>query len=1674
MLAYQTLKDTPRYERDRRYWLNKIPTFPLAPELPFLENPATAIQPRFERKLATIEKKVWRQFKEQAQRYDLSPTSVLLAVYGQVLARWSKTAHFLINLTLFNRFPLHPQVNSILGDFTILELFEFGATPSDANDNSLLSFLTHIQKNLWDDLDHRFFTGIHVLRELAQTRRIPPDNIAPVVFTCLLHLDTPVSASQPFLSAEESLGLAYETAQTSQVWVDNKVFELEGELVVEWDYLAALFPEGVIEAMHDAFCDLIRYLATENWEQQPFPDCLPPAVTDTVHAMNQTTTPDAPCLLDDGFYQSATRLPHNTAIIFRQQSISYAYLLAQVDQAVQRIQACTEYAAAEAIAVYMQKTVYQAIACLAILKLGRAYLPIHAEWPVERVKAILTSTPVRIVLTHQPVLATLDTRLLKDKIFIALDETNQSSAKKIAGQNAPARHPDDPAYIIYTSGSTGLPKGVRNSHSAASNTVQDINCRFQVTAQDTLLALADISFDLSVYDMFGLLGVGGAIVLPEQTLLKEPAHWLSLMTQHAVTVWNSVPALMQMLVDYVELLSVEEKAQYTFSLRLILLSGDVIPVPLPPRVQRIFPHAQIISVGGPTECSIWSVVYPIQLVKADWKRIPYGKPLSNQSIYVLNAAYQYTPFYVCGDIYIGGKGLAIDYWRDPGKTQEKFINHPHTGERLYKSGDLGSLLPSGEMMILGRDDFQIKKEGHRIELGEIEAHIRQFSFIQNAVVELCPYLTHQRALVAFVVRKKAAATSLLRYEQTNIRTRRLSAFELALTPPPGDKRFYYARKSYRDFDQKHNTRVTLSLLTQCLRLTESQIPPDFVDLNQLLLPFSTNGDVNLPKYRYPSAGGLYPVQVYVTVAEISDDVPVGHYYYHSYYHKLIQITAEKVIGNTGVTLHFVTHLPAIAPLYSDHALPFSQLEAGYMLGLLPGGEGQMDRDPQIHAALKLTPDDQYIASYPCTRTSRLAPQKDSLRLYLLYPDLQEGTLTAYRWCWQQQQLKDKQVFNGSLVAHVSMDHSMSILEEAACLLCFVGQATVENYLAIGSRAQRMMLSLLEQQIGACPLGTVNLSHALSNYLGGELLHTVACGAVSDRQIADTRPSLAKESDPGYLRHALRKVLPSVMLPDYFVDVDQIPLTLNGKVDRKALQALLSARTEEPRDYQEPSTPNEKIMAGIWQEVLKQEHVGLTDNFFNLGGNSLTAVQVISRINAVYQQNCMVRDIFVAPTIQALLTHLKLAKPPEMDSFIPMVEQQATALASNAQQRLWFLSHYDARQSLSYHIPMGYRIKGALDVNALEKSINLLIERHGSLRTSFKQEQHQVYQVVQPFRYQKLMIETITDEAALTQKIDDLLARNFNLETGPLFEVYLFRLVYSTEHLLWINQHHSISDGWSLTILRSELSDLYNSFHANQSPPLTPLKRSYIDYSHWQRETYLSSEKIAEQKRYWLKQLQTIPPLDLYIAKPRPPVQTFNGAVQRFEISPMLTAQLKQRCLAEDMTLFMLLLSAYALTLQRYSDVETVIIGTPVANRRHPDLEGMVGFFVNILPLCILLGDNPGLRRYWERVKNVCLDAFHHQDIPFAMLVESLQLERDISRTPVFQTTFVLQPRQEKTLELAGLEVADFKIKTGLAKFDLHLEIIESSSHGLSCALEFNTDIFAARIYNNLLNTTAIC
>ena len=306
--------------------------------------------------------------------------------------------------------------------------------------------------------------------------------------------------------------------------------------------------------------------------------------------------------------------------------------------------------------------------------------------------------------------------------------------------------------VIYTSGSTGVPKGVIIDHRGAVNTIADINQRFGVGAGDRVLALSSLSFDLSVYDIFGTLAAGGTIVLPESPAAKDPARWAELMVRENISIWNSVPALMQMMVEYAA-----DRPEVFQNLRLVLLSGDWLPLTLPGQIKSLRESVQVVSLGGATEASIWSILYPIEEVSPDWKSVPYGKPMKNQRLHVFDEALEPSPVSVPGQLYIGGIGLAKGYWRNSEKTAASFITHPRTGDRLYQTGDLGCFLPDGNIEFLGREDFRIKIRGYRIEAGEIEAALNQHPAVRSCVVTAFGEDRSQKRLVAYVVPQQNAA-----------------------------------------------------------------------------------------------------------------------------------------------------------------------------------------------------------------------------------------------------------------------------------------------------------------------------------------------------------------------------------------------------------------------------------------------------------------------------------------------------------------------------------------------------------------------------------------------------------------------------------------------------------------------------------------------------------------------------------------------------------------------------------------------------------------------------------------------------------------------------------------------------------------------------------------------------
>lgn len=734
-LAEQGLRETELYVRSQNYWLSRIDTLPPAPDLPLAKSPHQLKQHRVKRYEGGVERTHWRQLKQRAAQAGLTPSGVLLAAFAEIMTLWSKNPQFTLNLALFNRLPLHPQVNDILGDFTSVTLLAVDNSEAE----SFGKRAVRLQKQLWQDLEHRYFSGVRVTRELSRRKGAAP-NAMPVIFTSTLGFGSLGQETRTFSHFGE---LVYGISQASQAWMDIQVWEEKGTLTFNWDVVEELFPEGLIEHMFEAYCHFLQQLAiSESAWVETTRQLLPPAQLTQRDAINATEASISDELLHTLFAAQVQLRGNELAIISSERNLTYQELCDRSNQLGHRLQKLGA-TPNQLVAVVMEKGWEQIVAVMGILAAGAAYVPIASNLPQERFLYLLENSQADIVLTQ----SCLDKKLSWPERVVRLCLDTEDFGEESKEPLKPVQTPDDLAYIIYTSGSTGLPKGVMITHRNVANVVVHTNKRFNVSSQDRILALTALNHDLSVYDIFGLLSAGGTIVMPDAYGVKDPSHWAELILREQVTLWNSVPAMMEMLVDYAENHSITLPS----SLRLAIMGGDWLPVSLPNRLKALVPGIQTLSIGGPTETTIWNIGYLIEKVDPNWKSIPYGQPMANAKYYILNEALEDCPVWVPGEMYCTGVQLAKGYWRDEEKTNAKFITHPRTGERLYRTGDLGRYLPNGNIEFLGRVDFQIKIRGHRIEAGEIEAALTEHPGVRSAVVTTIGEQHNKERLVAYIV-----------------------------------------------------------------------------------------------------------------------------------------------------------------------------------------------------------------------------------------------------------------------------------------------------------------------------------------------------------------------------------------------------------------------------------------------------------------------------------------------------------------------------------------------------------------------------------------------------------------------------------------------------------------------------------------------------------------------------------------------------------------------------------------------------------------------------------------------------------------------------------------------------------------------------------------------------------
>ncbi|MEU5305610.1 amino acid adenylation domain-containing protein [Streptomyces noursei] len=1219
-----TAPDAGSLAAARSYWTELLPQLPPAPALPLAKDPSAVERPRFSRRTAHLPPERWQAITERARQHGLTPSGVLLTAFAEVLGQWSARADLTLNLTLFDRRDVHPDIGNVLGDFTSLMLVSSRPQPGD----SWLVRARRVQEELWRSLDHRDSSAIWVLREIAR-RNGEPETTMPVVFTSALGVGGEVPRA-PFDRP------VWGVSQTPQVWLDHQVTEDAGGIRLNWDAVDELFPEGMLGAMFAAYLRLLDRLATDDWDTA-VPELLPAAQREIRAAVN-ATGPGEPGLLHQPFFRRAAEQPHRTALLWGDNgTMSYGEL---ADRALRLATVLTEQGVrrGETVAVHLPKGPQQIVAVLGVLAAGAAYVPVGIDQPEARRERIHRLAGVRLVIADSA------SAPIGGAAVVPADA--EPTTDPVTAPVEPS--PDALAYVIFTSGSTGDPKGVEISHRAAANTVTDINERFEVTASDRTLAVSALDFDLSVYDIFGPLSAGGALVLIEEDDRRDARCWLDLVRRHRVTVWNTVPALLDML------LVAAEAAQAPDPLRLALVSGDWVGLDLPGRFAEQCPWSRFVALGGATEAAIWSNAYEVEAVDPGWRSIPYGHPLRGQRFRVVDEHGRDCPDWVPGELWIGGAGVARGYRGAPELTARQFVRDGP--ERWYRTGDLGRYWPDGTLEFLGRADQQVKIRGHRIELGETEAALRDVPGVGRACVAVAGE-GGARRLVAAVVPAQvpgdvAIDTVQLPESATEFRARAVRS-EAAVAEA------FLARLVGLD---ETPGELTVPQWAARLELAEEHLP-----VLRLWLRWLVERKVLVEQGATYAAGPE-------AAAALARDAAAGG---TDAYGELIGRAHQRLTERMGDYREILAGRLDAAVLLDDDVLAPARLAAADP-GSDLAAEDIARRIAELAEAAGRPLDIVELNGGDGQGAARLLNRIAPGQVHYTLLDADPARLDEARHHLADLPHEvDCQRLPGLLVPD-ELRHRFDVVLADQVLHRFPDPSHGPALAGLLTRRGGTFLVVERAELTPVALLTAALldrgytgfdgerrsagTPVLSAARWGELLGAAGFGEVAHRPLGDSfsellaarRDASAPDLDPTVLREAAAARLPAHMVPERVDVLPWLPLSANGKVDRSALVELATAHSNDDPD-EPPQGALEEALAGIWRELLGVAAVGRRQSFFVLGGDSLLATRFLARLTQRYGVRLPLRRMFAAPALyqvtEALAQELAESQAPDSDTGI---------------------------------------------------------------------------------------------------------------------------------------------------------------------------------------------------------------------------------------------------------------------------------------------------------------------------------------------------------------------------------------------------------------------------------------
>jgi len=986
--------------------------------------------------------------------------------------------------------------------------------------------------------------------------------------------------------------------------------------------------------------------------------------------------------------------PQAIALFYKDQELTYSELNDRANQLANYL--ISQGVVTESlVGICTERSIEMVVGILAILKAGAAYVPVDPAYPKDRIRFMLSDTHVETLLTESHLVDDLPEL---DANIICMDTLWADIATTSSSQPDTGVNPENLCYVIYTSGSTGVPKGISLQHRGVVNNIYDLNSSFDIKNDARTIAISALGFDMCVYEVLGTLAAGGAIVMPEQWGLKDPAHWAELVKRHGVTVWNSAPPILEMLVDYIE-----PRAEFQPApIRVVIQGGDWEPLTLPDRLRAIAPSAQVIVLGGATEASIHSIVYPVGDVDPSWRSIPYGKPMRNQTAYILDEEQNPVAIGESGELHLGGAGLARGYFERPELTAEKFISHPFIeGERIYRTGDLARWMPDGNIELVGRLDFQVKVRGHRIELGEITTKIQEHESVQQAVVILREDEPGEKRLAAYVIPEDEAASE----EETASGSEQVSQWAdvynqtyTGESHAGEDLNFIgwnssYTGKPFADEELKdmlgYSVDRILAVKPQCtmeigcgtglILLSVAPYTKEYhaADLSAVAVK-DLQEKVNADKSRFGEITLKQGTADDFTSAEFQyyDTMILNSVLQHfpriDYLTHVIDASINAVKDGGTFFIGDVRSRPILESFHTsiecfvaDEKLPMSKLQQKIQRRMR--NEKELVVDPEYF--LTLAEHNSRISNVAVVLKRGLHHNEFNKYHYEVYirigakanPHLDVDCFSWKRDVNSLQDIKHKLTSASSPVIRIQRIANARLAKDIKLhrsLLESDGLSTVGDLLKLNDENENIN-SIDPMDIWALANEfpyEVDICIAESDEEGSYdavFLHKDYANSVSmiELMCETNNRKLQRKAEYFYanqpyqekasaglvpaLRHLLTDSLPEYMVPQDFMLLGQLPLTPNGKVDRRALPMPDQARPDLEENYVAPINTLQESLVLIWSEILDLDKIGVQDSFFALGGHSLKATQIVTRINETFELQVGLHDIFEEKTVENL-------------------------------------------------------------------------------------------------------------------------------------------------------------------------------------------------------------------------------------------------------------------------------------------------------------------------------------------------------------------------------------------------------------------------------------------------------